>query len=61
MTPTTPTTDALALLAALEAHLDAVRTGCAGMAHATARATATTARARRLAGDARALLEEASA
>jgi hypothetical protein len=56
----TPTTHALALLSALEASLERQRTACAGMASATARADQTTARGRRLAGDARALLEEAT-
>jgi hypothetical protein len=55
-----PTTHALALLADLEAALDRQRTALAGMASATARSTQTAARARRLAGDALALLEEAT-
>ena len=56
----TPATTALELLAELEAAIDRQRTACAGMASATAQAAQTTARARRLAGDARALLEEAT-
>lgn len=49
-----------ALINALEGHFDALRTATAGMESATARMGQTLVRARRLAGDARALLEEAT-